>query len=66
MLCRPAFLVQSTDDFTFLRCDGEGGVDSTHLFTAATPFDTVEAAIEAVEDHCSGRGVVARVWLPHE
>lgn len=64
MLCRPAYLVQSTDDFAFLRCDGEGGVDYTHLFSAASPFDTAEAAIEAVEDHCGGRGAVSRIYVP--
>lgn len=64
MFCRPAFIVQATDDFSFLRCDGEGGVDYTYLFSAASPFDTAEAAIEAVEDHCGGRGVVSRIWVP--
>jgi hypothetical protein len=64
MICRPAYIVQSTDDFCFLRADGEGSVDYTHLFSAATPFDTAEAAIEAVEDHCGGRGAVSRVWVP--
>lgn len=64
MRCRPAFIVQSTDDFAFLRCDGEGGVDYTHLFSAATPFDNPEAAIEAVEDHFGGRAAVCRIFVP--
>jgi hypothetical protein len=64
MNCRPAYIVQSTDDFCFLRADGDGGVDYTHLFAAATPFDTAEAALEAVDDHCGGRGAVSRLWVP--
>lgn len=64
MDCYPVYIIQATDDFSFLRADGEGGVDYTHLFSAASPFDTVEAAIEAVEDHCGGRGAVSRIWVP--
>ena len=64
MNCRPAFIVQGLDDMAFLRCDGEGGVDYTHLFSAATPFDLPEQAFEAVEDHCGGRGAVVRIWVP--
>lgn len=64
MFCRSAFIVQATDDFSFLRCDGEGGVVTTHLVTHATPFNSPEAAREAIEDHCSGCGVIFRVWIP--
>lgn len=64
MQCRRVYIVQSTDEFSFLRADGEGGVDYTHLFAAATPFATPEAAIEAVEDHCGGRGAVTPIWVP--
>ena len=66
MNCRPGFIVQSMDTFAFLRADGEGGVTDTHLFSAAMPFASPEAAIEAVEDHCGGRGAVIRVWLPEK
>lgn len=64
MNCRPAFIVQSTDTYAFLRADGEGGVIETHLFSAAMPFNSPESALDAVEDHCSGRGVVVRIWVP--
>lgn len=66
MLCRPAFIVQSTDTFAFLRADGEGGVVETHMFSAAMPFDHAECALEAVEDHCGGRGCVVRIWVPEK
>ena len=66
MLCRPAFIVQSTDSFAFLRADGEGGVVETCMFNAAMPFDSAESAFEAVEDHCGGRGVVLRIWIPEK
>lgn len=58
----PRYYVQSTDDYTFLRADGEGGVDSTPLITNATPFNTPEAAVDAVQDHCGGEGVVFRTY----
>lgn len=64
MQCRSAFIVQSTDDFMFLRADGEGDVVTTCMFSGATPFDSPDAALEAVEDHCGGRGSVCRVWVP--
>lgn len=64
MLCRPAFIVQCTDTFAFLRADGDGGVVETFMFNAAMPFSTPESALEAVDDHCGGRGVVCRVWVP--
>lgn len=64
MQCRPAFIVQSTDTFAFLRADGEGGVVETFMFNAAMPFDSPEAAMDAIEDHCGGRGVVCRIWVP--
>lgn len=66
MICRSAFIVQSTDTFAFLRADGEGGVVETYLFNAAMPFDTPDAAHEAVEDHCGGRGSVIRIWVPEK
>ena len=66
MLCRPAFIVQATDTFAFLRADGEGGVVETYLFSAAMPFDSPEAALDAVEDHCGGRGAVVRIWVPEK
>lgn len=56
------YYVQSTDDFTFLRADGEGGVDYTPLITNATPFTSPEAAVDAVQDHCNGEGVVFRAY----
>lgn len=58
----PRYYVQSTDDYTFLRADGDGGVDTTPLITNATPFTTPEAAVDAVQDHCSGEGVVFRTY----
>jgi hypothetical protein len=66
MQCRPAFIVQATDTFAFLRADGEGGVVETYMFNAAMPFSTAEAAMEAVEDHCDGCGVVCRIWVPEK
>lgn len=62
MQITPCYFVQSTDDYTFLRADGEGGVDSTPLITNATPFNTPEAAVDAVQDHLSGEGVVFRTF----
>lgn len=58
----PRFYVQSTDDYTFLRADGEGGVDTTPLIVNATPFSTPDAAADAVQDHCGGEGVVFRAY----
>lgn len=58
----PRYYVQSTDDYTFLRADGEGGVDSTPLIVNATPFSTPEAAVDAVQDHCAGEAVVFRTY----
>lgn len=52
------FYVQSTEDHTFLRADGEGGVGYTALIGNATPFTHAEAAKDAVQDHCGGLGVV--------
>lgn len=66
MQCRAAFIVQGLEDMAFLRCDGEGGIDYTHLFSASTPFDSAEQAFEAVEDHCGGRGAVVRIWVPEK
>lgn len=66
MNCRPAYIVQAMDTFAFLRADGEGGVVETYLFNAAMPFDSPESALEAVEDHCSGRGSVVRIWVPEK
>ena len=62
MQIAPRYYVQSTDDFTFLRADGEGGVDTTPLITNATPFTNPEAAVDAVQDHCGGEGVVFRTY----
>ncbi|MDP3798881.1 MAG: hypothetical protein Q8R06_17340 [Polaromonas sp.] len=39
---------------------------TTFLVTRATPFSTAEAAREAVEDHCSGCGVIYPVWIPDD
>lgn len=58
----PRYYVQSTDDYTFFRADGEGGVDYTPLIINATPFATPEAAVDAVHDHCGGEGVVFRSY----
>ena len=58
----PRYYVQSTDDYTFLRADGEGGVDYTPLIVNATPFSTPDAAVDAVQDHCGGEGVVFRCY----
>ena len=66
MICRRAYIVQSMDTFAFLRADGEGGVVETCKLSAAMPFDDPEAAIEAVEDHCGGRGVVVPIWVPEK
>jgi len=66
MLCVPAFIVQGLDDMAFLRADGEGGVETTHLFSAAMPFRTAEQAFEAVEDHSGGRGAVVQIWVPQK
>ncbi|WP_295856138.1 hypothetical protein [uncultured Xylophilus sp.] len=52
------YYVQSTEDHSFLRADGEGGVDYAPLIVNATPFTTPEAAADAVHDHCGGEGVV--------
>lgn len=64
MECRVAFIVQSLEDMSFLRADGEGGVETCHLFSRAMPFSNAEAAFEAVEDHCGGRGAVMPVYIP--
>lgn len=66
MLCRAAYLVQSTDSFAFLRADGDGGVVETCMLSAAMPFDSPDAALDAVEDHCGGRGAVVRIWVPEK
>lgn len=58
----PRYYVQSTDDYTFLRADGEGGVDYTPLIVNATPFSSPEAAVDAVQDHCGGEAVVFRSY----
>jgi len=58
----PRYYVQSTEDHTFLRADGEGGVDYAPLIVNATPFTTPEAAADAVQDHCGGEGVVFRCY----
>lgn len=55
------YYVQSLEDFSFLRADGEGGVETTPLITRAMSFDTAEAAHEAVMDHLSGEAVVFQV-----
>lgn len=52
------FYVQSTEDNSFLRADGEGGVGYTPLIVNATPFTHADAAKDAVQDHCGGLGVV--------
>ena len=49
-----AFYVQSTEDNTFLRADGDGGVGYTPLIVNATPFAHADAAKDAVQDHCGG------------
>lgn len=66
MICRRAFIVQATDDYSFLKCDGEGGVISTFLITHATPFKSAEAAREAVADHCDDCGVIFPIWMPDD
>lgn len=58
----PRYYVQSTDDYTFLRADGEGGVDYTPLIVNATPFSSPEAAVDAVQDQCGGEAVVFRSY----
>lgn len=58
----PFYYVQSTEDYCFLRADGDGGVDYTPLVTNATPFTSPEAASDAVQDHCGGEGVVFRCY----
>lgn len=58
MPIEPRYYVQSTEDYMFLRADGEGGIDYVPLITNAMPFATAEAAMEAVADHCGGEGVV--------
>lgn len=62
MQISPRYYVQSTDDYTFLRADGDGGVDFTPLVINATPFATPEAAVDAVHDHCGGEAVVFRCY----
>lgn len=52
------FYVQATEDCTFLRADGEGGVGYTALIVNATPFTDAGSAKDAVQDHCGGLGVV--------
>ena len=64
MQCRLGFIVQSLEDMSFLRADGEGGVESCHLYSRAMPFSNAESAFEAVEAHCGGRGAVVPVYLP--
>ena len=62
MHIEPRYYVQSTEDHTFLRADGEGGIDYVPLITSAMPFTTAEAAADAVVDHCGGEGVVFRCY----
>ena len=62
MHIEPRYYVQSTEDHSFLRADGEGGIDYVHLITSATPFTTAEASADAVVDHCGGEGVVFRCY----
>lgn len=64
MDCRPAFFVQGTEDYLFLRADGEGGVCFCHLISQATPFSSPDSAHEAVQDHFGGLGMVFKVFLP--
>lgn len=60
------YYVQGTEDFTFLRADGEGGVAYTPLILNAMPFNSLEQARDAVEDHCGGHGVVFKAWKASE
>lgn len=62
MHIEPRYYVQSTEDHTFLRADGEGGIDYVPLITSAMPFVSAEAAADAVVDHCGGEGVVFRCY----
>ena len=62
MHIEPRYYVQSTEDHTFLRADGEGGIDYVPLITSAMPFTSAEAAADAVVDHCGGEGVVFRCY----
>ncbi|UQN37172.1 hypothetical protein MTR80_05575 [Alcaligenes aquatilis] len=64
MWCVPRYLVQSTEDGSFLAADGEGGVINVMALTAADPFQEPESAVEAVQDYLDGRGVVILIYVP--
>jgi hypothetical protein len=66
MWCRPRWLVQSTEDGSFLAADGEGGVTTVQLFGSADAFDEPESAVEALADHLDGHGVIIQVFSPAE
>lgn len=59
---RPCWFVQSLDDFTFLAPDGEGGVVYEVLLRDAVPFDSEEAAGQALLDHLDGHGSIVQLF----
>lgn len=62
--CTRAYMVQDAEDGFFLAPDGEGGILLVRMLSRAVPFDSEEAANEAVVDHLGGCGVVIPVWVP--
>lgn len=64
MHCVRQYLAQDAESGAFLAADGEGGVVLVRMLSRAVPFDTEEAAVNAVVDHLDGCGVVLPYYVP--
>ncbi|MGO3890885.1 MAG: hypothetical protein ACTJHW_07915 [Paenalcaligenes sp.] len=65
MWCVPRYLVQSTEDGSFLAADGEGGVISVMSFMDADLFAEPESAAETLQGHLDGHGRVILIYIPN-
>lgn len=65
MWCVPRYLVQSTEDGSFLAADGEGGVISVMALMDADLFSEPESAAESLQDHLDGHGRVILIYIPN-
>jgi len=64
MWCVPRWIVQSQDDGCFLASDGEGSVVAVRALSQADAFDDPASAVEALQDHFDGCGVVIEMYIP--
>lgn len=64
MWCVPRWIVQSQEDGTFLASDGEGCVVGVKALSHADTFDDPASAVEALQDHLDGCGVVIELYVP--